>query len=288
MIWQYALLILAVINITSVILSKVATDSAPKKANGIFYQYLFCAIIAIFLYVFSGNNDPGPMLVWIGIVGLINAFGNYFQWRAFEISLSRSVLFLPLMEVWAVLLAILFLREGNLWNFQLILGAGLCFMAMWLFRLPKNNNGKKSSLDKKWLFYTLGMVMIFGTASFLLKVFSYTVNRETFLMAWYGGAFLGSIPILMLEKQNPLKVSKKTLMIVLPLSLAIIGSLFALYWTYQLGGPISLVSPLKGVLVTTIPIVIGWFLFKEKKTLSKAEKLGFLAGMAGIILILLR
>lgn len=288
MIWQFALMILATINVTSVILSKVATDSIPKKANGIFYQYLFCAIIAIGLYIFSGKNDLNSVIIWIGAVGLVNAFGNYFQWRAFEISLSRSILFLPLMEVWAVLLAIVFLKEGNLWNFQLLLGAGLCFIAMWLFRLPKKNGEEISSLDKKWLFFTLGMVLIFGTASFLLKVFSYTVNRETFLMAWYSGALLGTFPILKLEKQNPLTVSKKTLMIVLPLSLAIIGSLFALYWTYQLGGPVSLVSPLKGVLVTTIPILVGWFLFKEKKTLSQAEKLGFLAGVAGIILILLR
>jgi len=66
------------------------------------------------------------------------------------------------------------------------------------------------------------------------------------------------------------------------------GALFALYWAYQLGGPISMVQPIQGVAITIIPALLGWFIFKEKLGLSKREKWGFLIGIIGAILILLR
>lgn len=286
--WQFALGLLLVVNTCNIVLTKVAADRLPKRSIGIFYQYLFCAIIAI-LYVFlTGEFEISPAIFWIGAVGLINAFGNYCQWQASSLSLSRTVLFFPLMEVVAIVLAVIFLGEVILWNPQLILGAGLCFLAMYLFRLPKSRNQEEENPGRKWLFFTLGIVLIFGIAGFLVKYFSFTISRGTFLMSWYVGAFLGSFPLLRLEKQNPIRISREKILMVLPVSIAILGALFALYWTYQLGGPVSLVLPIRGMFITIIPALVGLYLFKEKKGLSKREWLGFLAGIAGAILILLR
>lgn len=283
--WQVALGLLIIINTLSVLLTKIAADKLPKKAVGIFYQYLFCLGLAILYALSSGKADVNSALILVAAVGFINATGNYFQWRAFELSLSKTVLFFPLMEIMAIGLAVIFLGEIKLWNAQLTLGAVLCFLAMWLFRL---NGGEKGILNKKWLFYTAGMIAIFGLAGFLTKLFSFTVSREIFLLGWYAGAFIGSLPMLAMERVNPVKITKDQISAVFLLSLTIIGALFSLYWVYQLGGPVSLVLPLRGLFITLVPACIGLFIFKERAAFSKREWLGFVAGIIGVALVLLR
>ena len=287
--WQLALGLLVAINTVSVVLTKVVSDKLPqKKSIGMFYQYLFCVGLATLYFLFSGKGNIDSAIFLIGLVGFINAFGNYCQWQAFGLSLSKSVLFFPLMEIVAIGLAVIFLGEATLWNLQLIFGAGLCFLAILLFRLSKSNGDKaKEILTKKWLLFILGMILIFGIAAFLLKLFSFTISRETFLMGWYVGAFLGTLPILRLEKANPFQVSRKIILFCCALGVAIIGALFAMYWTYQLGGPISLVQPIRGLAITLIPVLVGWYIFKERK-LYKKEWFGFLAGIVGTVIILLR
>ncbi|MDO8504050.1 MAG: hypothetical protein Q7S60_05205 [bacterium] len=288
--WQLALVALIVVNTASVVLTKVAADRLPKKSIGLFFQYLICAILTIGFAVFTGKSSFNSTLLLIAGVGFINAFGNYFQWHASAISLSKTTLFFPLMEVSTIVLAMLFLQEIALWNFQLIVGASLCFAAMWLFKLPQKNSNtaKETILGSKWLFSIVAMILIFGIAGFLLKVFSFTVPRESFLMSWYAGAFVASLPILVLEKQNPFNISRKVVLIVAPVALAIIGALLMLYWTYQLGGPVSLVLPIRGIAIALIPVFLGWRLFHEKKGLSRKEWIGFLTGACGATLVLLR
>ena len=117
MIWQFALGVLLVVNVCSLTLSKVATDMLPKnKSIGIFWQYLFCAMIAAVYALVSGITALGLPILLVAAVGFFNAFGNYCQWQAFGLSFSRSSLFFPLMEVWTISLALLFLGETPLWN----------------------------------------------------------------------------------------------------------------------------------------------------------------------------
>ncbi len=288
--WQLALVGLIVVNTASVVLTKVAADKLPKRSVGIFYQYLICAILTFGFATLTGKIDFNSSLLLVASVGFINAFGNYFQWQASSISLSRTTIFFPLMEVMTIFLAMIFLQEIVLWNFQLIIGAGLCFMAMWLFKLPQKNSdtNKEGILSGKWLFFTLAMILIFGVAGFLLKVFALTIPRETFLMAWYFGAFTASFPILALEKQNPIKSSARIILIVAPVAFATILALLMLYWTYQLNGPVSLVLPIRGMAIALIPVFLGWWLFHERKGLSHREWIGFFVGICGAILVLLR
>lgn len=288
--WQAILAVLIVINTLSVVLTKMAADRMPRRrAVGVFYQYLFCAIIAIIYAVLAQEVQITPIIVLVAAVGFINAFGNYFQWQASALSLSRTVLFFPLMEVITIFLAMTLLEEAVLWNAQLIIGAALCFLAMWLFRLPATHGNKiKETLSRQWLVYTLGMVLIFGVAGFLLKVFAFTIPRGIFLLGWHVGAFVGALLILWLEKSSPKQFTKANLIIVLPVSFAIWGALLVLYLTYQLGGPVSLILPIRGMAITIIPVLLGWFVFKERRGLSKREWLGFLAGITGAILVLLR
>jgi len=287
--WQFALCIFIAINVGSIILNKVATDVIPQKSKGVFYQYLFCAVIAFCYALLSGKVLFSLTVLWIGLSGFfLNAFGNYFMWRAFELNLSKSVLFFPLMEIVSIILAVIFLSEASLWNLQLIFGVILCFLAMGLFRSVTNKSVTKEVLNKKWFVFVLLMVLMLGIAGFLVKLFSYTVSRETFVMGFYMGSFLGSVSLLIIEKQNPLQVTKKMILPIVPLCIMVMSALLAFFWVYQLGGSVSLVQPLRGLAITIFPVLIGWFIFKERKELHKREWLGFLCGTAGTILILTR
>lgn len=287
--------ILLIVNVCSLTLGKVATDILPKKKSvGIFWQYLFCALVALIYALISGKTALSPSLFLVAAVGFFNAFGNYCQWQAFGLSFSRSSLFFPLMEIWTIVLSLIFLGESPLWNLQLVLGATLCFAAMWLFRISREKEAEKKEVKhipgRKWFIFTIGMIAVFGTAAFLLKVFSVTIPRETFLTSFYIGAFLGSLPILRLERQSPLnaQLSKKTFLIILTVAILIMGATLTLYWTYQLGGPISLVQPVRGMFISLVPVILGWFFFKERKSLAKTEWFAFFLGIIGAILVLLR
>lgn len=285
--WQITLSFLIVISISSFVLIKMTSDKLPKKAIGIFYQYLFCAIIVI-LYAFLCKKFVMNLLIInIGALGFANAFGAYCQWRAFELNLSKTALFSPLINVIALGLAVIFLSEGSLWNFKLIIGVILCFLAIWLFGLVPNNKDSKKKIiqNKQWAVFTVVMIVVSGVSIFLMKLSSFSISRETFLVGWYSGAFLGSIVLIRFEKQSLLKIPGKMFFRILLLSLSIVGSLFTLYWTFQLGGSISIVVPLQMLFVAIASVLIGLFLFKERRRFSKKEWYGFLVGIIGAILI---
>jgi len=228
-----------------------------------------------------------PVILLVGAIGVLNASGCYFLWQASEISLSKTALCFPLFDLADVILAIIFLKEFKLWNTQLTIGVGLCFLAIWFFKTGKTSKEGKT-LTSKWLLFALLMILIFATNGFLVKICSFTISRATFLVGWYVGSFFGTLPFLIIEKQKPTKISKKLILLLLAVSLSITATLLALYRTYQLGGPISLVLPLRAISITLVPVLIGLFVLKERKGTSKKEWLGFLIGTIGAILVLFR
>lgn len=293
--WQVALLLLVVINSGTQILVKTASDKLPtKKSKGVFYQYLFCAALASGYFFVSGPKIE-PNVFWVGLLGFGQAFGAYLQWRTFGFSLSKTILFLPLMDVVTITLAVLLLAEIALWNFQLIVGVILCFLGLWMFKFAeklkqdRETNVAIMPAGKNWFLFTISMILIFGTAGFLVKFFSSSVPRESFVAGWYLGAFLATPFMLALEKAHPFKeISKRTVLYCFAVGAAILGNLFILYWAYQLGGPVSMMLPIKGVVGTVIPVLAGLFLFKERNKLSRLEWLAFVPATIGAILIVLR
>lgn len=282
MTYQITFFLLVIVSVFAMVLTKAVVNRLHRNliGVGVFYLYLFCAILTIIYFLFSGGSLTFPVLL-AGAVGAMVGFACYFEWRAFETSLSKSMLFFPLIQGIPIILAVIFLGESKLWNFQLSLGMALCFLAAWLFRT-------KETIKKKWFFYLMAMVVILGIAEFLVKLFSFNMPRETFLLGWYNGALLTCLGIVILGKQQSFKIPGKTILLIIPVSFSLLGALFLLYWTYQLGGDVSWVVPSRWLLVTLTSILLGWFIFKERKGLSKREWLGFLVGIIAAILILTR
>ncbi len=130
------------------------------------------------------------------------------------------------------------------------------------------------------------MVLILGIAAFMMKFFSFNISTTTFVSYWYPGAFLGSLPILWLERKNKIKLFQKGVWRVPLASFGILGSLVTLYWTFQLA-PAGVVLPIKTLGFTLLPIIIGLLIFKEKKKLTKNQILGFILGIIGVVLVVI-
>jgi drug/metabolite transporter (DMT)-like permease len=287
MYWQYSLGMLIVINTLSIILTKFASDKLLKKSVGIFYQFLFCLGMATGYAFLMKELDVNLSMLLVVIVGFINAFANYLFLRALEISLSKTALFFPLIEMISISLAVIFLGETIIWTPQIFIGIVLCFLAIFLFQIPKNSKKAKAINSKKWLIFVLTMIAIYGVDSFFVKAFSSNIARGTFLVGWYSGSLLGSLPLLFLEKQRQLLIAKKMILFLLFLSITVFGTLFLSYLTFQLGGPLSIVQPLRRFFTVIMPIFFGWLVFKERERLSKQEEFGFFAGITGVFLVLL-
>lgn len=282
--WQIVLGLNILIFALAQLLFKLIVGKLPR-AQALSLQFLI-VLLAMSSYFLAVGRGPSTLtLLAIAPLGFINAWGAYCQWRAIDISLSRTNLFFPLAGVLTAVLAAVFLGEAREWNLRLISGIILCFTAVFLFR-SQSEKGKKTILGKgNWLIFIAGMVLIFGANNFLMKVLASDIPREEFLLPWYLGAFLGSLPLLYWEKQNPLKWPGKLIFLVPLSSLAILGYLATQYWAFQLTLA-SRVMPFQAVGATFLPVLTGWFLFKERKGLAKKEWLAFFAGIAGALLVI--
>lgn len=269
------------------IMVKLIANKLPRS-HAISLQFLICAILISLFNLAAGNFHFSKEAIVVIPIGVFVAFGNYCQWRAIEVSLNRTSIFSPLGDVLTVVLAGIFLSEFAEWNYGLAAGTILCFLAIFLFL--KGRNARKENQNgnnvKKWLLFMLGAIIIFGTATFLMKVFSANIPCARFLMYWYVGTFIGSLFLFYFEKQNPFRFPGKLIFVVPLISLGIMGNLAMVYWGFELA-PASKVVPFRLVGVTFLPVLIGWFLFKEREGLSKNEMLAFLISVAGALLIIL-
>lgn len=284
--WQLVLMTNIIIFAVAQVLIKLIVGKLPK-AQALSLQFLINALI-MFSFVLAKNqfhfSDEALKVIPLGVLA---SLGAYCQWKAIAVSLSRTALFLPLAGSLTVGLAALFLGETKEWSSGLMAGIIICFLAAFFFRNQSKEKaeGNRES-DKKWLFFVVGMILIFGITNFLMKAFSSDIPRGQFLFYWYAGTFLGSLPLLFLEKQNPLEWPGRIVFLVPLASLAILGNLATQYWAFQLTLA-SRVVPFQTFGTTFVPVLIGWFVFKERKGLSKKELLAFFTGLAGASLIIL-
>jgi len=283
--WQLVLLLNLTILVIARFTIKLVADKLPN-AKAIFLQYLFCACFVVLYWLFFDKSRIyAEDFLIVGMVGIVNAWGTYCQWRAIKINLSKTSLFNPLSDVLTVILAVLILNEIASWNLLFGSGIVLCFVAVWLFSSQKTESNNNA---KNWLLFTAGMVLIFGITTFLMKVFSSTaeIPSTQFLMFWYIGAFAGSIPVFYFEKNNKVNQSERKWILLIPfVSLVILGSLATSYWMFRLTEA-SRVVPFQSMGGAFLPILIGWFIFKERKGLSKKEIVAFLVGLIGAIFII--
>lgn len=285
MTWQLVVLLSLAAYALAVVLIKFIGSKIPK-AQAIFFLSICCFLFAVGYRVLSGQPIFGGFdYLAVLLVGFVQAFGVYCQWKAYGLSLSKTSMFDFLSGYIAILLAIIFLSEWATYNLLLIVGLALSIVCAYLIMSGKKLKEEKRETTK-WVLYTLGMVVIFGTTTFLMKVFSFRLENTGFLTFWYLGLFLGTIPLLAIKKQNPFVYPGKVIFLLPLLALGIIGSLGLEYWAFQLT-EVSRALPFKSAIGRGIPLLVGLLVFQEKKNLSRREKVAYLVGVTAALLIAL-
>lgn len=288
MTWQVALIFLIITGSAGEILTKLVTNRLPDRqtARGVFWQYLICALLVAAFAIKSGDVVVNGAFAAVCAIGVVNAFGNYFMWRAMAASLAKTALFLPMIGVVPIILAVVILNEIALWNVTLTIGIAACFIAAWLF--STRSRDKDDARDSKWLVWVVGMILAQGVASFSVKWFSTEITLSSFLLAWYSFSFVGSIILLFIERATPFKLGPLNLAAIFGVSLSIVVALALLNRTYEMGGPVSIIQSVYGLTTTMLAILAGLLFFKEAKTLTRRDGVGFVLGLLGVVLVLLR
>lgn len=282
--WLFVVAIYLIVWVFGQTVLKFIVGNLPRAKALSFIFFLCAGIMFIYNFIFAELRFEKIFLVIIA-VGLINACGATFRTKAYQYSLSKTNLFTPLAGVITITLAGLFLNEGALYNAGMILGVLLLFTASILLS-KKGNQENDENPGMLWLLFILGMVLFEGFTIFMTKYFSFTVPQSTFLLYWYSGSFLGSLPIILLERNDQKKFFQKNMLWVPLASLGLLGSMAILYWAFQLA-PAGVVDPIRRFGMSFLPIFIGWFVFKERKELTKIQIIGFILGIIGSSLVIL-
>lgn len=268
---------------TQIILKSIV-DKLPRS-KALIAQYIISFFLILFYAIFTEQIQIEKDFFIITFAGFLSSVGAYFQWRAYKVSLSKTGLFMPFMNIIAALLAVIFLKEKFLYsNAEFVLGVIFSFVASFL--LVKKRSNDKDKLDLEWLFSVFGMVTFTGVTLFLMKVFSFSISRTLFLIYWYLGTILGSAIFLWLGRHDKNKLFQKGFWKVPLASIGTLGTLAALYWAFQIA-PAAIVLPLQAFGTAFIPVILGLAIFKERKILTKYEIIGFLLGAIGVVLIIL-
>lgn len=282
-----ALFVVAVVFIQ--ILTKKATDRfRDNQATAMLLQYWMAFMISLGYAAFTGGVILDLKLLGIALVAMVfNANANYSQWRASAISLSKTALFIPLSEVLGISLAILFLGEKSVWNLKLVVGVVMCFAAIFLLRLPKATQ-ERAVVSREWFRYVTWIIVDLALITFAIKALEQwgKAPLATFLVGFYGGSFLGALVIA--RNANGPTHFKKICLWAMPIGICLSTAQGLMYLIFLSGGTMSQMLPVRGVAVSIIPALIGFFWLGEKKHASTLEIASFALGLAGAALILLR
>ncbi len=290
MTWQFIIFIRIFLGniIYPVFLKKIANKT--DKVRQQFWLYFFSAVLSLGLILWTKDFAFKPALLIIIALGVLNSAAIYFNLRAVSVSLSKSSALTQFDDIISILLGYIFLNETRFLNFTIIIGILLCLGAAMLFINFKEIFSKdKEQSAKKLLFlkYVAGYSIIWGLVGFSMRYFSIEgVSLTEYVFSWYSGAWIGSIFLLLFRgKKAPIeKVGKKGFFILFFAAFFMWLSLQLSFAAFQLA-PITVIQPIFLVSELIFPVLIGLFIFKEIKQISKIEIIALLLGIIGGITI---
>lgn len=266
--------------IGTALLKKLLQSYKIDRKKLLCWQFLFCLAFSVVYALISGFTFR-PILCLIVGIGILNSFGAYCQWQAIDLSLSKTSLFTQADDLISLFLCYWLLNETRFLNIGLVSGLILCFGAATLL-MSKESNVR---LIKFVGIYSV----IWGVAGFLKRYFAILdIPFAEFLCSWYAGSLLGALCIFFFSKGIKLtfKLTKKEARNVGIVAIAgAWGGMVLGYWAAKLA-PLTVYQPIFLVSEAVFPTLLGFYVFKEIKTLlSKREKTAFLLGFIGVVII---
>lgn len=285
---------------TPIISKKLAMSKSRERA--FVWQYFFCAAFSWITFLIFGRdfshllknvqivnlNVPAISII-IGI-GLLNGLACYCCWRAQAISMSRSAVMAIPDDIVALTLIYLLTPHLELpfLTFGLIIGVVFCFVGGIIFGFQKTGLEYTGAKIVGWV---LGYTIIWGTAVFLMRVFAGGVQLpwHNFLLIWYNVSLVSALVIFYIAKlkgklgpEMTFEERKNTLKLVFLIWLCLVLLYIALKF-----GPLTAIKPIFLFTGSAGPLLVGFFYFKEHMEIKPIEKLAFLLGGVGIIIIVL-
>lgn len=252
-------------------LLKRFTETTPWRRS--FSEvFLICGIVSFFLASIAGERFSSAHLP-IFALGICTAFIAYAQWKAVAISQSKTVLFSQLGDVLGIVLGLIILHEGRYLGRVTAIGVMLSIVsAFQLSRLQKF--GKSTKSDN--LFPLLLIIAVgFGVSLFAYRFFSHVVSVPllSYLAAHYAGAGIGSFCVTTFlfgkeESESTLGVREHITSAMLALSAMLNAGLSYLAFKYY---PLSVLNPLYQVSYLLVPLLIGLFVFDERREIYRGE-----------------
>jgi drug/metabolite transporter (DMT)-like permease len=228
--------------------------------------------------------------LFIVFLGLINSLAVYCNFRAINFSLSKTSVLLPFSSAVAMALGFIFLNEIKFLNKSLLLGIFLCFTSA-IFFLKNKTSFSGSSPRQNTLFirWIVGLSVFWGIVAFFIRYFAVNgASMTEFIFCWYAGSFLGSILLLIPNRQHEKynKLDCRSIFNIVLLALSVWLS-FLLAYKANILAPLAVNEQIFIVCEIISPVIIGLFWFKEIKKISLYDIVGLALGLAGGIIIAL-
>lgn len=309
MLWLILLIILLV-NVSHGYIQKylVNTVSVARVTLVMFMVSFVCAFVFHFVFF----KDAGTIVLVPAVVGVaaLNALATWIFAHAVRLHMTKSVLIIPMTEIISVFFMAIFLGEWVFLNPKelsgatLLLGSFLGILALFFFGVNSESRENNYQPNRKWLFLIILPVLIWGFVNFTLKFFSEKkVPMNIFLISWYGGALLGMFVVALvaafvkktffkkeakMETENS-SIKRLSAKLVFPslvvLGLLTIGSLGLFYYALSFG-PGILVLSAEELLKLLGGVLVGLFVFQEKKTMRRRDWYGLGVASVGIVFLI--
>jgi hypothetical protein len=261
------------------------------QATLLLLQFLGCLAVALPLAVVWHQHQ----LDWrIVAVGFSNGLAAYCYYKAIALSLSRTALLAFWDDLLAMGLSYTLLHEGQFLNARLVLGIGVSLGAVILFTVHSYSQQAQEPTTKRLplrlYLYAGAYSVLLGLGLFFMRYLGVQGTAlGTFLVNWYGGIVMAAL-LLVLSGADPAQAPFTLPWRVLPrlggLSLVALVAMSGAYGAYRLA-PQTVVQPLFLVGEMIAPALIGLYVFGERQALDRQERLYFVLGLAGGLLVAL-
>ncbi len=265
----------------------------PSRTKRFAVQFFFCTLFAIVIAAVCSPMSIGPAIWVILILGMVNGFAAYAQWKAIDISLSKTSLFTFWDDIIAMSLSYFLLNERELFAPGLYIGLVLSLGAVIVFTFYSSISAKRgdhSRTPARFFLYVGFYSVVWGVATFLMRYFGVSkISTGSFLVPWYAGAFASSLVLLWIGKRNgkaEVALTSRDVKWMFVLALGIFSSLALAYTAYRLA-PQNVIQPFFLVGEMIFPAMVGLYLFAERKTLHTMEKICFFCAVVGGVVIAL-
>lgn len=285
-------------SILAPIVFRILGNVPPReRIYRIMLQYAWTILFAVGVALVWGFT-PSYDLLPIVTIGMMMPLAVFFQWRAMAISPSRTGIFMEGTSIIPLLMSAILLGEWKAFegNGQLIFGFTLVCISVALH--AHTNIGNKRKIEETpmpaegFLKNAMGFMLIFAVATFLENYWAKTgINTPDFLVAWYAGAFTGSVILFMTTRHLPqfpivrLQTKKEQILIFLA-ALSIIFSLGLQFVTFTLVEQ-TVALPVISVGNIIGPTLVGMFIFNEWKTIRGRGWLDIGFGFVGALIMAL-